>query len=105
MSPLNDLILTNGRLSEPESYWSESEDGYSCKVNMAGIKKENIKILIEQGLLKVSAEQDGHKYSSVISAPKKADPKKSSARYEDGMLYLELKKLDSHKSVELTITE
>ena len=65
----------------------------------------SLKILIEQGLLKVSAEQDGHKYSSVISAPKKADPKKSSARYEDGMLYLELKKLDSHKSVELTITE
>ena len=94
----------NGRYQYPDSYWSELDDAYSCTVNMAGIKKDNIKILVEGRLLKVSAEQDGHKYNSSVYIPKKANAKASSVRHEDGMLYLEFKKSDGHKSIELEIS-
>ena len=104
MNPWNDLLTTNARLGGLDDYWSESKEAYSCKVNMAGIKKDNVKILVEGNLLRVSAEQDGHKYTSVITVPKKASTKDSSVKYEDGMLYLELKKLDAHKSIELEIS-
>ena len=104
MDTWNDLAVTNDRYNRPDNYWSETEDGYSCKINMAGIKKDNIKVLIEGGLLKVSAEQDGHKYSSKTYIPKKAEHKAAVVRYEDGMLYLELKKQEEHKSIELEIS-
>ena len=45
-----------------DRYLKETEDGYSYKVNMAGIKKDNINIKINENLIDVWAEQDGHKY-------------------------------------------
>lgn len=104
MDSWNDILTTNGRHQSPDSYWSELDDAYSCKVNMAGIKKDNIKVLVEGRLLRVSAEQDGHKYDSSAYIPKKANTEASSVRYEDGMLYLEFKKSDGHKSIELEIS-
>ena len=71
---------------------------------MAGIKKDNIKVLVQDRLLTVSAEQDGHTYRSKAYIPKKADASKSTVKYEDGMLYLEFKKLEGHKSIELEIS-
>tara|TARA_Y100000592_G_scaffold93984_1_gene158062 strand:- start:7601 stop:7954 length:354 start_codon:yes stop_codon:yes gene_type:complete len=104
MNTWNDLTVTNGRYAKSENYWTDTSDGYSCKVNMAGIDKENIKVSVEGGLLRVSAEQDGHKYSSTAYIPKKADPEKTSVEYKNGMLYLEFKKQEKHKSIELKIS-
>ncbi len=104
MDSWNELLTTNGRLNHPENYWSEKDDSYNCRVNMAGIKKDNIKISVQNNLLSISAEQEGHKYNTRAYIPKKADPTKSSVRYEDGMLYLEFKKLEAHKSIELEIS-
>tara|TARA_Y100001973_G_scaffold59283_1_gene87267 strand:+ start:3425 stop:3778 length:354 start_codon:yes stop_codon:yes gene_type:complete len=104
MNSWNDLTVTNGRYTAPENYWSETSEGYSCKMNMAGIKKENIKVLVQDGILTVSAKQDNHTYRSKAYIPKKADATNSIVKYEDGMLYLEFKKLEGHKSIELEIT-
>ena len=104
MDSWNDLAVTNGRYTTPDNYWSETDEGYCCKINMAGIKKENIKVLVEGGMLRVSAEQDGHKYNCKIYLPKKAERKTASVKHQDGMLYLEFKKLEEHKSIELKIS-
>ena len=100
----NELLAPIGSYQNPSSFWSESNDVYHCKVNMAGIKKDNIKVLVQDRLLTVSAEQDGHTHRSKAYIPKKADASKSTVKYKDGMLYLEFKKLEGHKSIELEIT-
>lgn len=104
MDSWNDLLVTNGRYEKPDSYWSEDESSYSCQINMAGIEKENINVSIDGGLLKVTAEQDGHKYSNTTYIPKKSNPNNASVEYKNGMLYLTLKKQERHKSIELEIT-
>lgn len=104
MDSWNDLLVTNGRHEKPDSYWSENDSSYSCQINMAGIEKENINVSIDGGLLKVTAEQDGHKYNSTAYIPKKSDPSNASVEYKNGMLYLILKKQERHKSIELEIS-
>lgn len=99
-----DLMTTDGVYRQVHDYFSETEDGYSCRVNVAGIKKENIKAFLEKNVLKIEAEQDGHKYKTSITVPAKVDPELVSARCEDGMLYLELKKKPEHKAIELKIS-
>ena len=98
MNTLDDLAFAE------DKYFSETESGYSCKVNVAGIKKDNIKACLEKNMLRISAEQDGHKYNTSIAVPSKVDPESISARCEDGMLYLDLKKKASHKAIELKIS-
>ena len=104
MDSWNDLLVTNCKHQNPDSYWSEKDSSYSCQVNMAGIEKENINVSIDGRLLKVTAEQDGHKYSSTAYIPKKSDPNDASVEYKNGMLYLTLKKQERHKSIELEIS-
>ncbi len=103
MNTWNNLNLTDAKYRPVDEHLSETKDGYSCQVNVAGIKKENVKASLEKNVLKVSAEQDGHKYKTYIMVPDKVDPHSVSARCEDGMLYLDLKKKPEHKSIELKI--
>jgi|TARA_B100000085_G_scaffold283532_1_gene314424 HSP20 family molecular chaperone IbpA len=103
LDTLNDfggMNYTDGKLRE----FPSSVDYFSHKINMAGIKKENIKVSLEDRLLKISAEQDGEKYRTSVYVPKKAEPSKTELRYEDGMLYIDFKKSDQHEPVELKIS-
>ena len=103
MDPWNSFLLTDGRDKAIDNCWSSTEDGYSCRINMAGIKKENIKVLVDGRLLRVSAEQGDHKYKTQAYLPKKAEAEAASVKYEDGMLTLDFKKKESHKSIELEV--
>lgn len=100
----NDMMLTDAKYRGTDNLFEELEDEYICKVNMAGIKKENIKVILEGNLLKVSAEQDGHKYRTSVYVPKKVDLEGVSIKYEDGILYLNFKKKPEHKAIELKIS-
>ncbi len=86
-----------------DRYLKETEDGYSYKVNMAGIKKDNINIKINENLIDVWAEQDGHKYRSWAYIPKQADSSTGKAKYEDGLLTISFDKKEKHKTIELKI--
>lgn len=99
----NELLAPIGSYQNPSSFWSESNDVYHCKVNMAGIKKDNINIKINENLIDVWAEQDGHKYRSWAYIPKQADSSTGKAKYEDGLLTISFDKKEKHKTIELKI--
>ena len=83
--------------------YEEDADGYQCELNLAGYKKENIRVSIDNNLLKVTAKQGDRSYSKAFSVPQKADATTSLVRYEDGVLYIKINKKESAKTIELDI--
>ena len=83
--------------------YEEDSNGYQCELNLAGYKKENIKVSIDNNLLKVTAKQGDRSYSKAFTVPQKADTSSSSVRYEDGVLYVKINKKESAKTIELDI--
>jgi HSP20 family protein len=81
----------------------ETKDGYQFEVNLAGTKREDIKVSLEDGLLKVTSEKGGTKYAKNFQVPKKADTSSPVARYEDGILYLKINKKQESKPVDIKI--
>lgn len=99
---------------------SEKEDAFLVKAELPGVKKEDIKVKIEGDTLSISAEvkQESEKkegervlhseryYGSVSRSFRlgnEIDQAASTAKYEDGVLNLELKKLANKPSSHLTV--
>ena len=76
---------------------------YETKLNLAGIKKENIKVKAEDGLLHISAEQDDKAYSRYLSIPSKADPPNTLIKYEDGLLHIKFIKNEKDEGVNIEV--
>ena len=85
------------------SDYKETKDGYQFELNLAGTKREDIKVYLEDNLLKVKAERDGTKYARNFQIPKKADASAPVARYEDGILYIKINKKQDSKPVDIKI--
>ncbi|MFV9475194.1 Hsp20/alpha crystallin family protein [Advenella sp. RU8] len=99
---------------------SEKEDAYLVKAELPGVKKEDIKVKIEGDTLSISAEvkqeseeKEGERvihseryYGSISRSFRlgsEIDQSTSTAKYEDGILNLELKKLSSKPSSHLMV--
>ena len=85
------------------AYWDEHEDHYEVDLNLAGFKKEDISVTVDNNILKIGAKQERREYSKNLLLPKKADAKASSVTYEDGLLNIKINKRQSAKSIELKI--
>ena len=86
-----------------DNSYKETEDGYEYQLNLAGFKKENIKVTVENNLLKVKAEQGDRVFSKAYTVPRKSDSSASVAKYEDGILYIKINKKASEKAIELQV--
>jgi len=96
-----------------------SRDTYDIEVDLAGVKKEDIELKIEDDYLTVNAirkaknevnEDDYYLYESNIGMisrsfllPKDIDRDKIDAKYEDGRLYITLNKEESRKAKSISI--
>ncbi len=89
--------------SRIDSHWDEHETHYEVDFNLAGFKKEDITLTVDNNILKVSAKQEGGVYSRSLLLPKKADIKTASVAYENGLLNIKINKKQSAKSFELKI--
>ena len=83
--------------------YSERDDTYVYELNLAGFKKDNIKVAAENGRIKVTAEQGDKSYAKFLSVPKKADLTSSIVKYEDGLLNITINKKEGEKRVDLEI--
>ena len=90
MKTLLTTRLFNDLLDDFDSTFSRPShhEQYELSLNLAGIKKENIEINAEDGLLHVSAKQDDRSYSRHLPIPSKADPPSTLVKYEDGLLHI-----------------
>ena len=97
----------------------ETDKAYDIKLEIPDVEKENVKIEVEHGILKVSGERKHEKeeegktfhlvecsYGSFcrsFTLPKDVDEKKIEATFKDGMLTIELPKVAQPKSKPIEI--
>ena len=96
--------------NEDWSHWrrnilphNEDENGYNYFLNLAGFKRENIKVNVENDTLNIEAKQGDKKLNENFWIPEDADVKASVARYEDGILYIKLNKKESSKPLNIEV--
>ncbi len=100
---------------------TEDEKEFLIKAELPEVKKEDVKVLIENGVLRISGErhmekeEKGKKYHRIeraygsfersFSLPENSKPEAMTADYKDGMLTLRVPKSkeDSPKSIEVKI--
>jgi HSP20 family protein len=94
--------------SDGEDPWSryhcrENESSYEYELNLAGFKKKDIEVSVEENVLSVAASNGDREFCRKFSVPKNADASSSSARYEDGVLYFKVNKKENAKKIELEV--
>jgi len=101
---------------------TEDEKEYLIKVELPDVKKEDVRLTVENEVLAISGErtfekeEKGKKYHRIeraygsfvrsFSLPEDADGSKVSADYKDGMLHVHLPKSQKAKpkAIEITVT-
>ncbi|MEZ4994509.1 MAG: Hsp20/alpha crystallin family protein [Saprospiraceae bacterium] len=87
----------------------DEKKNFEIEVAAPGLKKEDFKIRVENGMLFISAEREDtreeteaaytrkefsyHSFERSFALPENADPESISARYNDGILKLTVKKM------------
>lgn len=125
LSPLRELLDSAYRLAaeSPGSRgWApvldiyEDADKVTVKVELAGMKKENFEISLEDGALTVSGRREGESrdsfrserfygsFSRSVALPAPVKPDDIKAVYEDGILTVVLHKAEEAKPKKITIS-
>jgi len=115
-SIFNDTFFNDRMVTRvPAVNISESENSYHVELAAPGLKKEDFKLNLERNQLTISVvqssdHQDNHKnyskreysYSSFVRSftmPEGADDSRIDASYIDGILHIEISKLEEAKMV------
>lgn len=92
--------------------WYEKDDGYLARLDLPGIRKEDIALELEDGYLKVSAtrkcesaetDEASYEYKKSFKIPEEVDAQKIAATYEDGVLSLNLPKGEKAKPRQISV--
>ena len=112
--------LPSSKLSPPVDI-VENNDNYTVKADLPGMKQENIKIEIDDSILKITGERkheetkDNEKkkyhyyersygfFERRFILPKDIDTEKIDAKYENGELFLTIPKTETKKPKEIKI--
>jgi HSP20 family protein len=112
---------TPANLRSPALDVAETERGYTVKLDLPGIAKDDVKIAIEGRRITVEAEtsrtdqsKDGEKvlytersmssFARSFTLPTEVDQAESSAKMENGVLTLALAKRGASKASQLTVS-
>ncbi|MCC8359008.1 Hsp20/alpha crystallin family protein [Salinimicrobium sediminilitoris] len=113
---MKNFLKTNGDLDfSPAMNVKEKEKEFEVELAAPGLKKDDFKITLDNGILTVSAEKEEKKeeekegyvsrefsynsFSRSVSIPESVDEDKDvSARYEDGVLKLKLNKREGSEA-------
>lgn len=82
----------------------ENKDDYVLDFEIPGVKKEDIVLVVEDGLLKLEGKRsDGKVYNGKWKLPKNIDEKHIAAKLVDGILTLTIKKAKKAKNIKITV--
>lgn len=103
----------------PSSEMSEDEKNYNLKVDLPGVKKEDVKIEVDGDHLTVQAERKSEKeektkrkyfseisygsYLRTFTLPQPIDEKKVDAKYDNGILHITVAKAPENKAKQISI--
>lgn len=115
-SLINDTFFSDRMMTRvPAANISESQDSFHVELAAPGLKKEDFKLKLERDVLSVSVEQSNesnqeqrnygkreYSYSSFVRSftlPESADENSIEAKYNDGVLCIDIKKREEAKTV------
>ncbi|WP_321370467.1 Hsp20/alpha crystallin family protein [uncultured Desulfuromusa sp.] len=106
-------LITKGADWAPRADISETDEGFDIKVEVPGIKREDVKINLENHVLSISGENKQEKeekgkkfhrieryygrFSRSFSLPENVDEEKIEAVFNDGLLNLTIPKTEVKK--------
>ena len=99
-------VKTNSEYIDPQIDIINDENNNKIKIiaEMPGVKKENIEITENQGIIKIKAENGERKYNKEISTGKKLNANKTTSKFINGILELEieLEKPETEKKIKIS---
>ncbi len=97
----------------------EEKDSISLQIELPGMKKDEIKVVVEDGALTVSGERkqetrdedtnyirverDHGSFSRSFTLPENIDSERVSAEYKDGLLHITMQKTEKAKPKEIAV--
>jgi len=102
--------LENG-FHQPAADLYEDDDNYYARLELPGVKKDNIDLELEKAVLTVSSadskekkdEESGYSFQRSISVPDDVALSKVSAAYEDGILTVTMPKEEARKARQIPV--
>lgn len=105
--------LAAGSLAHPRADLYEDKDNFHFRVELPGLKRENIRLEMGEGVLNLSGSRESFaangeakettEFSRSISIPARVQEDKIAARYEDGVLTVTLPKAEEVKPKRIAI--
>jgi HSP20 family protein len=94
--------------------WYEDEENYYSLVELPGVKRENLDVDAEEGLLRLSYSiakplsesqpTEEKRFEFVLRTPEGVEVLKTNAKLEDGILQLTLPKVEEKKPLRIAIS-
>ena len=98
-------VNTDSEYRDPQIDIINDENNGKIKIiaEMPGVKKENIEITENQGIVKIKAENGERKYNKDIPTGKKLNANKTTSKFINGILELEieLEKSETEKKIKI----
>ncbi len=99
-----ELEESQRRYVRPPADILEGEQGWLIKVDLPGVTRESIELLVEKDVLTVRADRDAERgYMRSFGIPKEVDLKTVGAAHEDGVLTLDLPKVPASKPMTIEV--
>lgn len=89
--------------SSVEGHYNETEDGYEYELELPGYKKKDVTISAVDGVISIKASKDKRERKFSLVVPEDADLSKIKGELADGLLTLEVEKLERAKPIEVQL--
>ncbi len=100
IKPSREIIRTD--VYEPTVDVYEKDDTIQVIVEIPGASKDSIRIKAKEDEIYLEAEGE-RKYAKRIKLPAKVDPKSAKAKFKNGILTIELKKIKKDEGVDVKV--
>lgn len=91
------LPISDKREPLVDTIVDEKEKLVKFVAEMPGVEKSDIKVVVEDGTVKIDAERGDKKYHAVVPIKYKVDSNSAKASYKNGILELTFKQLEQEK--------
>ncbi len=107
---MNSLVKTDNGTETVERAWAtpatdifENEQSYLLMADLPGVPQERVSLAFDNGALKLEAAGEDFDFKRSFKVDGKIEVEKISARFEDGVLRVELPKPAEKRPVEIPV--
>jgi len=86
------FVRDGSMISTPVVHYDDTGDAYALKIDLPGVKKEDLKIELKDNVLTLTAQRDKQKFQKFLELPSTVDVDRVEAGLENGVLSVRLPK-------------